>query len=43
MKSSENSFRGKIQSIQKPKADKDLNLDKMIENASSLMSKPQKN
>ena len=42
-KSSENSFRGKIQSIQKPKADKDLNLDKKIENPSSLMSNTQKN
>jgi hypothetical protein len=42
MESSSNSFKEKMQSIQKPKADKDLNLDKIIENTSSLMSKPSK-
>lgn len=42
MESSSNPFQEKLKSIQKPKADKDLNLDKMIENASSLMSKPSK-
>tara|TARA_R110000824_G_scaffold78526_2_gene198185 strand:+ start:1851 stop:2426 length:576 start_codon:yes stop_codon:yes gene_type:complete len=39
---SRNSFQEKLKSIKKPKADKDLNLDKVIENASSLMSKPSK-
>ena len=39
---SRNPFKEKLKSIKKPKADKDLNLDKMIENASSLMSKPSK-
>ena len=42
MNNSSNPFREKLQSIQKPKADKDLNLDEIIENASSLMSKPSK-
>ena len=39
---SRNPFKEKLKSIKKPKADKDLNLDKVIENASSLMSKPSK-
>ena len=39
---SRNPFKEKLKSIKKPKADKDLNLNKIIEDASSLMSKPSK-
>jgi len=41
-KNSGNSFKDRLQSIKTPKDDKDLNLDKIIENTSSLMSKPSK-
>jgi len=42
-KNSRSSFKENLKSIKTPKADEDLNLDKIIENASSsLMSKPSK-
>jgi len=40
MKGSANPFRDKLQSIENPQNDEDLNLDEVIKNAPSLMKKP---